>query len=79
MIKVDKILFPVDFSVNCIVAAQYVAAMAGQMDASIVLLHVVKTDQNNHACDLLPMATSRLRDYLVHELDPTRGTCLYGG
>ena len=41
VLKIARILFPVDFSDRCRGAAAYVEAMAGRFDAELVLLHVV--------------------------------------
>ena len=41
MFPIKKILFPVDFSEQCIGASRFVEAMTGHFDAELVLLHVL--------------------------------------
>lgn len=41
MFKISKILFPVDFSENCLGASRYVEDIAGRFQAEVTFLHVV--------------------------------------
>src|SRR3569833_4624592 len=59
--QIKRILFPVDFSPACLGAARYVEALAGRVEAEVMLLHVVQPGAHSRAEDLL---TSR-RDQLT--------------
>src|SRR6476646_2265499 len=43
MLRIQKILFPVDFSERCTAAASEVTAMARRFNAALTVLHVVET------------------------------------
>src|SRR5712692_6973291 len=42
MIRIQHILFPVDFSERCSAAAHHAAAIAGHFDANLTVLHVLQ-------------------------------------
>ena len=42
MLRIQKILFPVDFSERCTAAASQVAAIARYFNAKLTVLHVVE-------------------------------------
>jgi len=56
MIKVDKILYPTDFSDPSIHALQYAVEMAKKYDAELVLLHVL-LDESQMVSFYLPQLT----------------------
>jgi len=70
MLPLKKILFPVDFSKQCVGAARYVEAFAGRFDAEITLMHVVPHPAYN---DLIPenleQRQQRLDAFLSQELE----------
>ncbi len=80
MPPIKKILFPVDFSDECIGAARYVEAVAGRFDARILLLHVVGAGEHTLAWELLPQRKAQLDAFLADELKyfNTERVCLTG-
>ena len=70
MLPLKKILFPVDFSEQCIGAARYAEAFAGRFDAELTLMHVIT---HAHYNDLIPESPTDLRrrldSFLTKELD----------
>src|ERR1041385_926463 len=58
MFKIERILFPVDFSERCLGAAGYVEALTGRFKAELLLLHVVEASYNTPLTDphILPAA-----------------------
>ena len=42
MLRIQNILFPVDFSKRCSAAAHHAAAIAGHFDAKLTVLHVLQ-------------------------------------
>lgn len=77
---IDKILFPVDFSDNCLSAARYVEALAGRFEAEIILFHVVGMGEHNLAEQLLPVRQAQLNAFLADELKyfTTHRVCVLG-
>jgi len=57
---IKKILFPVDFSNNCLGVGRYVESFAGGFGAEIMLLHVVGMGEHNLAEELLPRRQEQL-------------------
>lgn len=68
MLQIKKILFPVDFSDNCIGAARYVEALAGQFEAEITLLHVVGMDERTPLQETVAARQAQLDRFLAGEL-----------
>lgn len=70
MLPLKRILFPVDFSKQCVGAARYVEAFAGRFDAEIMLMHVIPSPAYN---DLIPenpeQRQQRLDTFLSKELE----------
>jgi nucleotide-binding universal stress UspA family protein len=65
MPQIKKILFPVDFSENCIGAARYVESLAGHFEAEVMLLHAVTMGEHNLAEELLPSRRAELDKFLA--------------
>jgi nucleotide-binding universal stress UspA family protein len=67
------ILYPVDFSDRCRAVWPAVAAMAGQLDASLTLLHVL--DIEHLDCSAMSTALNTIREHLREDLRnfPTPG------
>jgi len=63
-----RILFPVDFSEQCVGAARYVEAIAGRFEAEIMMLHVVSDGEQVLARELLPARQAQLEQFLTEEL-----------
>ncbi len=68
MLAIKKILFPVDFSEQCIGAARYVEALAGRFEAEIILLHVVTDGEQVLARELAPSRQEQLNAFQADEL-----------
>ena len=68
MPTINKILFPVDFSRQCVGAARYVEAFAGRFDAELMLLHVVTPGTNTLAEELEGKRKAHLESFLEEEL-----------
>jgi nucleotide-binding universal stress UspA family protein len=67
MPQIKKILFPVDFSKNCLGAARYVQAFAGLFEAEVMLFHAVVRGQDTLAAELLPLRKDELDKFLVED------------
>jgi nucleotide-binding universal stress UspA family protein len=67
MVAIKKILFPVDFSDQCIGAARYVEAFAGRFEAEVILLHVVADGDQVLARELQPARQAQLNAFLADE------------
>ena len=67
MLTIKKILFPVDFSEQCIGAARYVEAFAGRFDAEVMLLHVAADGEQVLARELQPARQIQLNAFLADE------------
>jgi nucleotide-binding universal stress UspA family protein len=60
MFQLQRILFPVDFSIRCRGAAACVESLAGRFDAELILLHVVEAAYN---AALENMRAARTEDF----------------
>jgi len=70
MLPLKKILFPVDFSGQCVGAARYVEAFAGRFDAEITLMHVIPHPAYNDVIlENLDQRQERLDAFLSKELE----------
>ena len=70
MVGFKRILFPVEFSPHCQMAAPHVAAYARLFDAEVVLFHVEETGIEPFAWPLqTEYLRERLDDFLVQEFD----------
>jgi nucleotide-binding universal stress UspA family protein len=80
VLTVKKILFPVDFSEECVGAARCVEALAGRFEAEILLLHVVSHGEQVLAEELLPARQAQLDLFLADELKyfTTHRQCILG-
>jgi len=67
MLALKKILFPVDFSEQCVGEARYVEAIAGRFEAEIKMLHVVSDGEQVLARELLPSRQVELDGFLAEE------------
>lgn len=67
MPRIQKILFPVDFSEACRGAARYVEAFAGQFQAELTFLHSVGMGERVLAEELLPGRTAQLEGFLAED------------
>jgi nucleotide-binding universal stress UspA family protein len=65
MVRFKRILFPVEFTPQCQIAAQYVASYARQFDADVILLHVEMLPFEPHVWE---PQTARLTQMLGHFL-----------
>jgi nucleotide-binding universal stress UspA family protein len=68
MPSINKILFPVDFSVQSRGAARYLEIFAGTFEARIKLLHVVSHGERILADELMPIRRGQLENFLSDEL-----------
>ncbi len=77
---INKILFPVDFSNECVGAARYVEAVAGRFESEVTLLHVVCPGEHTLADELLPKRQAQLSAFLADELKyfATQRVCVTG-
>jgi len=77
---VKKILFPVDFSKQCLGAAPYVRAFASQFGAEIMLLHVVETGDHYYPEVAQPHLERNLNAFLSQEFHDfqTLSNCVIG-
>ena len=80
MPAIKKILFPVDFSAQCVGAARHVEALAGWFQAEVMLFHVVGNGTNTLAEELKPRSQERLNAFLAGELKhfTTQRVCVVG-
>jgi len=80
MLRIQAILFPVDFSKRCQAAAVHVSALARHFNARLTVVHVLQNSPPWYAglvpselettvdiTDLLKQAQRALNDYLQHE------------
>jgi len=77
---IKKILFPVDFSENCLGAARYVEYFAGRFEAEVTLLHVVSMGEHKLAEEFLSQRRAQLDAFLSNGLKQftTKRVCLTG-
>jgi nucleotide-binding universal stress UspA family protein len=77
---INRILFPVDFSEECIGAARYVEALAGRFQAELTLLHILDTGAYFYPDVAQPGIEKRLEEFLAEELKyfDTHRLCLMG-
>jgi nucleotide-binding universal stress UspA family protein len=68
VLTIKRILFPVDFSEQCLGAARYVEALAGRFEAEIMLLHAVLNGEDTLAEELVSGRETRLNLFLADEL-----------
>jgi nucleotide-binding universal stress UspA family protein len=68
VLTIKKILFPVDFSEQCLGAARYVEALAGRFEAEIMLLHAVPNGEDTLAEELVSGRQTRLNMFLADQL-----------
>ena len=80
MPAIKKILFPVDFSAQCVGAARHVEALAGWFQAEVMLLHVVGNGTNTLAEELKPRSQVQLDGFLAEEFKyfTTQRVCVVG-
>jgi len=80
MPKIEKILFPVDFSRSSVAAARYVEAVAGRFEAEILLLHVIAMGEHNLAEDLRSGRQTQLDQFMADEFRyfNTQRVCVTG-
>lgn len=69
MLKIHKILFPVDFSERSAGAAQYVAALVGRLQSHLTLLHVVETAYPYGSFEI---SVSQLEEFRAQRLEGAR-------
>jgi nucleotide-binding universal stress UspA family protein len=73
MIRFERILFPVEFTPQCQMAARYVASYARQFNAEVVLLHVETLPVEPYAWDpQTERLTQLLNQFLVEEFAGVR-------
>ena len=70
MLKLKKILFPVDFSERAVGAAHYVEALTGRFNAELTLLHVVESA--DYLYGTLEFGGSALHDFHAERLTHSR-------
>lgn len=80
MLTMKKILFPVDFSEQCVGAARYVEAFAGRFEAQVQMLHVVPNGEQVLAREVLPARQAQLDAFLADEFKyfTTERRCVTG-
>jgi nucleotide-binding universal stress UspA family protein len=73
MLRVHKILFPVDFSERSLGAGRYVQAMADHFGSEVVLLHVVEPfTYDSSVLDKMAVRKMELQLFMEAEFRPTR-------
>jgi nucleotide-binding universal stress UspA family protein len=70
MLKLNKILFPVDFSERAVGAAHYVEALTGRFNAELTLLHVVESA--DYLYGTLEFGGSALHDFHAERVAHSR-------